>query len=93
MIVQAKEDFKNRLPHVYYCINRPRFDFENENEEKPKGERLDEDKLWDKFMELHDNDIIRKAAADHPDHKWVAMWDSWRILCDWQRLGKFDYLL
>ncbi len=77
------DKLENRSPYEYYCMNRPFFDFENENEEKDEDEQLDEDEIEDQYnggLSSKDN-IACKPAADHPDHKWILMWQAWKKFC------------
>lgn len=62
------------------------FDRENENEEKPKEEQLDEDELYENS---HGKEVFLKPAAEHPNHKWIAMWETWRMVCDWCRKASY----
>lgn len=82
------EDLSNRPPYEYYCITRHRFDLENENNEKPEDEQLDEDEIYDKLQSMA-SDVSLKPAAEHPEHKWIVMWQTWKMLCEWRRRASY----
>ncbi|RYP93357.1 hypothetical protein DL770_000546 [Monosporascus sp. CRB-9-2] len=81
------DDLENRPPYEYYCLTRPFFDFENENEDKDEDEQLDEDEIEDRYNELvtSKDSVATKPAADHPDHKWISMWQAWKKYCHLKR--------
>ncbi|RYP21690.1 hypothetical protein DL767_009206 [Monosporascus sp. MG133] len=80
---RGDDDLENRPPYEYYCLTRPFFDFENENEDKDEDEQLDEDEIEDRYNELvtSKDGVVTKPAADHPDHKWISMWQAWKKYC------------
>ncbi|RYP65574.1 hypothetical protein DL769_006277 [Monosporascus sp. CRB-8-3] len=80
---RGDNDFENRPPYEYYCLTRPFFDFENENQDKDEDEQLDEDEIDDRYNELvtSKNSVATKPVADHPDHKWISMWQAWKKYC------------
>lgn len=77
IIQKDDKDLSKRDPYDYYCITRHFFDFEDENEEKDEDDQLDEDELGEKYEEMFkdDNEAL-KLAAEFPDHKWVALWET-----------------
>jgi hypothetical protein len=90
-IIQSDgEDLSKRDPYDYYCINRHFFDFEDENEDKDDDDQLDEDELGEKYEEMckEDNEAL-KPTAEFPDHKWVALWETWTLICDYRRLATY----
>ena len=81
---RGDDNLENRPPYEYYCLTRPFFDFENENEDKDEDEQLDEDEIEDRYNELltsTKDSVATKPAADHPDHKWISMWQAWKKYC------------
>ncbi|KAK8875011.1 hypothetical protein PGQ11_005525 [Apiospora arundinis] len=63
----------------YYCIARPRFDFENEANE----EGADEEDAEERYLAQRDKNLLGKPIAEHPEHKWVAFWQTWKLFVNW----------
>ena len=32
---------------------------------------------------------MKKTAAEEPGEKWIAMWKTWTMKCDWMRRGSY----
>ncbi|KAI2628795.1 hypothetical protein GGR54DRAFT_636509 [Hypoxylon sp. NC1633] len=71
----------------YYCMFRPFFDIENENRDKVEAERVGEDDLLERYnREIRaENNIEMEPAADHPEHRWITMWRTWKQFTVWER--------
>ncbi|KAK8021630.1 hypothetical protein PG990_006768 [Apiospora arundinis] len=67
----------------YYCIARPRFDFENETNE----EGADEEDAEERYLAQRDKNLLGKPIAEHPEHKWVAFWQTWKLFVNWHEGG------
>lgn len=77
-----------RQPFDYYCILRHFFDVENENNDEE--EPLEEEELEEQYDEMAQNDEkALKPAGDFPDHKWIAMWETWKLLCEYRRRATY----
>lgn len=63
-------------------------DSENEDEDEEEGDNAGESGN-EKRDKSKDKDMWKKPASDHPDWKWVMMWQTWQIMCDWHR--RTDY--
>ncbi|KAK6863795.1 hypothetical protein PG995_000323 [Apiospora arundinis] len=63
----------------YYCIARPRFDFEDEANE----EGADEEDAEERYLAQRDKNLLGKPIAEHPEHKWVAFWQTWKLFVNW----------
>ncbi|KAI1078066.1 hypothetical protein F5B20DRAFT_582593 [Whalleya microplaca] len=87
----SNDELENRPPYEYYCINRPFFDVENENNEKEDDDQLDEDELIDKFNEnaRSKDNIATNPAAEHPEYKWISMWETWKLYADLKRRATY----
>ncbi|KAI1106588.1 hypothetical protein F4804DRAFT_300500 [Jackrogersella minutella] len=83
----TEEGPDNRRPYDYYCMFRPFFDIEDENADKDEADQVDEDDLlaqYNQYIRAEDN-IEMKPAADHPEHRWIAMWETWKLFSAWER--------
>lgn len=68
---------KNNLDHEYIGMRRPRFDYEAEN--RTLGDVSEEYKGFDGwdgagFKAENEAGVMLELAKDHPDHKWVILW-------------------
>lgn len=70
---------------------RPFFDIENENEDKDEEDQVDDDELLDQYnQEIRAEDNIEmKPATEHPEHRWIAMWETWKLFSAWERRASF----
>ncbi|KAI0377009.1 hypothetical protein F5Y04DRAFT_192299 [Hypomontagnella monticulosa] len=81
---------ESRRPHEYFCMFRPFFDVQNENAAKNEEDQLNEDHLLYRYNEAAKaDDSIEKPAAEHPDHQWVAMWETWKLFSTWERRASY----
>lgn len=64
-------------PEQYICIDRPKWDEENGH-----GSSDDDSGAEDANEPREKLSMWKKPAAEHPDWKWVASWQTWTILCD-----------
>ena len=79
-----------RDPYEYYCINRHFFDVENENEDKDEDDQLDEEELEEHYDEMFkDSNVALKPVAEFPDHKWIVLWETWTLICEYRRLATY----
>ncbi|KAI1380358.1 hypothetical protein F4677DRAFT_406562 [Hypoxylon crocopeplum] len=88
---QNEEESEPRPPFEYYCMFRPFFDIENENEAKDEYDQVDEDDLlyqYNQEIRAEDN-IEMKAASEHPGHRWIAMWQTWKLFTTWERRATY----
>ncbi|KAI1258102.1 hypothetical protein MGN70_001148 [Eutypa lata] len=79
------DEMAKRAPYEYYCLQRPFYDYEKENEEKDDDEQLDEDELGEQYnakVAGAKDTPANKPAAEHPDYKWISMWRTWTKCCD-----------
>ncbi|KAI1141554.1 hypothetical protein F5Y05DRAFT_373042 [Hypoxylon sp. FL0543] len=84
-------DSEYRRRHEYYCQFRPFFDIKNENADKDEADRLSEDDLikeYDQYIRAGDS-IEMKPANEYPDHRWIAMWESWKLFSAWERRASY----
>ncbi|OTB09545.1 hypothetical protein M426DRAFT_316097 [Hypoxylon sp. CI-4A] len=88
---EINEEGLEKLPFEYYCIFRPFFDIENENEDKDEDDQVDEDDLIEQYnKEIHAEDSIEaKPAREHPEHRWVAMWETSKLFSTWERRASY----
>lgn len=92
--MQDKDDestTESRRPHEYFCMFRPFFDVQNENAAKPEEDQLNEDHLLYRYNEAvkADDSIELKPASEHPEHRWVAMWETWKLFSAWERRASY----
>ncbi|KAI0113214.1 hypothetical protein F4814DRAFT_338994 [Daldinia grandis] len=80
-----------RPPYEYYCMFRPFFDIQNENEDKDEDDQLDDDDLLEEYnQEIRAEDNIEmKPATEYPDHRWIAMWETWKLFSAWERRASY----
>ncbi|KAF3061026.1 hypothetical protein GL218_03102 [Daldinia childiae] len=80
-----------RPPYEYYCMFRPFFDIQNENEDKDEDDQLDDDDLLEEYnQEIRAEDNIEmKPATEYPDHRWIAMWETWKLFSSWERRASY----
>ncbi|KAI1777109.1 hypothetical protein F4818DRAFT_409176 [Hypoxylon cercidicola] len=78
---QDEDDDEDRPRYEYYCIVRPFFDVENENSAKDESEQVAKDDLVKQYERKvrARNSIEMQPAADHPEHQWVTMWETWKL--------------
>lgn len=51
----------------------------------------DKEEIIDKYNEglkAKDNNA-GKPAADFPDHRWVAVWETWKLFCEYRRRASY----
>ncbi|KAI1387461.1 uncharacterized protein F4822DRAFT_406569 [Hypoxylon trugodes] len=70
---------------------RPFFDIENENWDKDEDDQLDEEDLLEQYNEeaKAEDNIEMKPAVEHPNHRWVAMWETWKLFSTWERRASY----
>lgn len=69
---------------------RPFFDIENENESKDENDQVDEDSLIDNYERyIRSDNIEMKPAVEHPEHRWIAMWETWKVFSYFERRASF----
>lgn len=79
---------KNIPDHEYIGMPRPHFDYEAENRTLGEDSKEDEDFAdWYKAGFKADNEagVILEPAKDHPDHRWVIMWEGYKMFMDYCR--------
>jgi len=78
---------ETRPPYEYFCIPRPQWDLENENDDRDEDEQLDEEELEELTETLRETHIkiLHKPAAEQPDYKWIAMEKTWQLFLEWDR--------
>ncbi|OTA92861.1 hypothetical protein M434DRAFT_396137 [Hypoxylon sp. CO27-5] len=84
-------DSEYRRRHEYYCQFRPFFDIRNENADKDEGEQASDEELikeYDQYIRAGDS-IEMKPANEYPDHRWIAMWESWKLFSAWERRASY----
>jgi hypothetical protein len=73
------------------CIHRPHFEYEIEN--RQAKEPIEEDELrerYDKeFDEAAKSGKILEPAENHPEWKWVILWEGFKNLGDYKRRSKY----
>ncbi|KAI0887999.1 uncharacterized protein GGS22DRAFT_154775 [Annulohypoxylon maeteangense] len=82
---------EHRRTYGYYCMFRPFFDIENENADKEEDDQVDEDELIKQYNEYirADDNIEMKPASDHPEHRWIAMWETWKLFSAWEKRASY----
>ncbi|KAK8050732.1 hypothetical protein PG994_012462 [Apiospora phragmitis] len=78
---------KKHATFEYLTLPRPTHDFEkeaNEAEDSP-----DEDESDEFYQAQFEGDFLQEPIAKHPEHKWFAFWQTWKLLCDWQQAADF----
>lgn len=83
----------SKIPdHEYIGMHRPHFDYEIEN--RILGEDSKEDEEFDDWYEAGFKTEIKagvmlKPAKDHPNHKWVIMWEGYKMFMNYRRRSKY----
>ncbi|KAI6088666.1 hypothetical protein F4821DRAFT_233488 [Hypoxylon rubiginosum] len=76
-----EEDDDDRPRYEYFCMLRPLFDIELENAAKDESEQVAKEDLvkqYERTVKAR-NSIEMQPAADHPEHRWVTMWETWKL--------------
>ncbi|KAI0169029.1 hypothetical protein GGR52DRAFT_574254 [Hypoxylon sp. FL1284] len=78
---QEEDDDTDRPRYEYLCMVQPLFDIELENAAKDESEQVAKDVLAKQHHKRARarNSIEMQPAADHPEHKWVTMWETWKL--------------
>jgi hypothetical protein len=70
---------------------RPRVDYISENSQLD-NEGLEPDEVDDKFAEKTKetvkSDIMLRVAKEHPEWKWVVLWEGFETFLDYKRRAK-----
>ncbi|KAK8140164.1 hypothetical protein PG984_000230 [Apiospora sp. TS-2023a] len=90
---------KERDLFGWYCIARPRFDFENEvnngggdgdgdlpaddEDEDADEDEDEEDKAERLYLAQRGKKLLGEPVAEHPDHRWFAFWQTWKLFVGW----------
>ncbi|KAK7923468.1 hypothetical protein PG985_007539 [Apiospora marii] len=86
---------KERDLFGWYCIARPRFDFENEvhngggadegaDDDEDADEDEDEDaKVERLYLAQRGKKLLGEPVAEHPEHRWFAFWQTWKLFVGW----------
>ncbi|KAK8095700.1 hypothetical protein PG999_013722 [Apiospora kogelbergensis] len=69
----------------WYCVARPRSDFENE----AGGPGADEEEIEKLYLAQRDKKLLGEPAEKHPEHKWVAFWKTWTLFIGWSEAADF----
>ncbi|KAK4553521.1 hypothetical protein LTR86_009317 [Recurvomyces mirabilis] len=76
----------DKEPRLYICIHSTLSsdqESEDRDEVEVRGEdAADEGQARTIKMSLQDQDVFRKRASNHPEHKWIMMWQSYMALTD-----------
>jgi hypothetical protein len=68
--------------HEHIGMHRPRFHYNFENRTFGKGTK-DEEEIdeWYRagFKAENEPGVVHELAKDHPDYKWVIMWERYKI--------------
>lgn len=69
-------------------------DDEKEDDDEDKDEDEDEEESFFKKYAKGFNEEVKSGAmlqpvSDHPDWKWVMMWNGWKHQCDYTRRSKY----
>ena len=83
---------KNIPDHEYICMHRPHFDYKAEN--RTLGEESKEDEDFDDwykagFKAENEAGVMLEPAKDHPDHKWVILWEGYKMFMDYRRRSNY----
>lgn len=76
-------------------MHRPYFEYAVENREADEAddEDEDEDELHDKykkeFEEAVNSGVILEPAKDHPEWKWVILWEGFKNFSEYQRRSRY----
>jgi hypothetical protein len=72
-------------------MHRPHFEYKVENREADEAD--DEDELHARytkeFDEAVESGIILEPAKDHPEWKWVIMWEGFKNFSDYRRRSQY----
>jgi hypothetical protein len=76
--------------YEYVCMPRPHFEYEAENRALDDDE-LDDDELDEKYKKEFDENkhLIFEPARDHPEWKWVIMWEGYKTFTEYQRRSRY----
>jgi hypothetical protein len=73
------------------CIHRPHFEYEVENRHAKKP--LEEREVWKKydkdFKEASKSGKVLEPAREHPEWKWVILWEGYKNFSDYRRRSKY----
>ncbi|KAI2468353.1 hypothetical protein F4781DRAFT_432475 [Annulohypoxylon bovei var. microspora] len=88
---QHDDTLEHRRTYGYYCMFRPFYDIERENLAKDKADRVGEDELIEQYNQYirADDNIEMKPAVEHPEHRWIAMWETWKLFSAWEKRASY----
>jgi hypothetical protein len=73
------------------CIHRPYFEYKIDN--RKAEEPIEEDKFHEmytkKFEEDANSGVILEPAKDHPEWKWVMLWEGFKNVGDYRRRSQY----
>jgi hypothetical protein len=79
-------------PYEFVCIHRPFLDYTAENSAAGE-EALERDKLHEKYVEEFGKEtksgVIFEPAKDHPEWKWVVLWEGFKMFADYKRRSNY----
>jgi hypothetical protein len=70
-------------------MHRPYFEYVVENREADGDEDELHDRYNKEFDEAAKSGIILEPAKDHPEWKWVIMWEGFKNFSDYQRRSQY----
>lgn len=75
---------ENKQPHEYICVESPYWctadvDDENEDDEDEEDDGEQRNKV----------EMFPKPAEEHPEWKWIMMWQSWTSLTDYMTRASY----
>ena len=75
------------------CLDRPHWgreinheDDDEAEEDDDEAEEDDDDSSW---KQSSGPKMWSKPAAEHPEWKWIMMWKSWQLLCDYSVRARY----
>jgi hypothetical protein len=72
-------------------MHRPHFEYKVDNHALDKPEEFDDlhEKYKKDFDSANESGIILQPAKDHPEWKWVIMWEGFKNFIDYRRRSNY----
>ena len=87
---------KNKDPHEYICIDAPPTEFGGfDDDDEDEDDEDEDDGADEQAHEKRDRDgsgekkMWPKPANERPRWRWIMLWQSWSLLCDWVRRASY----